>query len=97
MAFVQVIEFTTADIDAVRTLDAEWKAATNGTRTARRHILTRDRTNPDRYLTFVFFDSYESAMANSQLPETQAAAAKYQNATKEIAFTDLDVLSDEAL
>lgn len=94
MAFVQIMEFTTTDIDAVRKLDDEWLAATEGKRTARREILTRDRNNPDRYLTIVFFDSYESAMQNSQLPETDAFAAKYQAATNSLVFHDLDVLSD---
>lgn len=97
MGFVQIIEFTTSDIDAVRNLDGEWEKATEGKRTARRQLLTRDRNNPDRYLALVFFDSYESAMENSNLPETQAIAEKYRAATKETTFHDLDVLSDQEL
>ena len=40
-----------------------------------------DRSQPGRYFAIVFFDSYESAMENSSLPETQAAAEKYGVAT----------------
>src|SRR6266567_9463579 len=43
MAFVQVIEFNTADIDAIRQIDEEWRRATEGKRTVRREILARDR------------------------------------------------------
>ena len=69
--FVQIIEITTADIDAVRKIDEEWIKATEGKRTARRQIVTRDRNQPDRYLALVFFDSYQSAMDNSSLDETR--------------------------
>lgn len=97
MGFIQIVEFDTADIDAVQKIDEEWKRATEGRRTARREIVTRDRSNPDRYRAFVFFDSYESAMENSQLPETQTFAERYQAATKGTTFHDLDVISDTEL
>ena len=57
-------------------LDDEWEQATEGKRTLRRSIITRDRNDPDRYLILAFFDSYESAMENSNLPETAAFAEK---------------------
>jgi quinol monooxygenase YgiN len=97
MGFVQVVEFTTPHLDAVQEIDSKWAEATKGKRTARRQIVTRDRNNPERYLAFVFFDSYESAMQNSNLPETQAFAEQYRAATKQVAFHDLDVISDEEL
>ncbi len=93
MDFIQIIEFKTDDIDAVQAIDQEWLEVTAGKRTARRQILTRDRNDPDRYLAVVFFDSYESAMENSNLPETQALAAKYQTVTRDGVFRDLDVIS----
>ena len=49
---------------------------TEGKRTLQKSIITRDRNDPDRYLIFVFFDFYESAMENSNLPETAALAEK---------------------
>ena len=97
MPFIQIVEFTTDDIDSVRKIDDEWVDATHGKRTARRQILTQDRNNPNRYLAVVFFDSYESAMKNSELPETQAFAERYQQGTKDVAFHDLEVISDQSL
>lgn len=97
MAFIQIIEFTTQDVDAVRKIDEAWMTATEGKRTARRQIVTRDRNQPDRYRAFVFFDSYDSAMQNSALPETQKFASQYGSVTKSVAFHDLDVISDEEL
>jgi hypothetical protein len=95
--FVQIIEFTTADIDAVRQVDEEWMKATEGKRTARRQIVTRDRNQPDRYLALIFFDSYESAMENSNLEETRHFAGSYQAATNNTTFHDLDVIGDSEL
>jgi hypothetical protein len=97
MAFVQFIEFRAADVEEVRRIDDEWRRATEGKRTARRELLARDRSDPDRYVAIVFFDSYESAMENSSLPETQAAAEQYQKATSgQPVFYDLDILEDRA-
>ena len=97
MPFIQIVDFTTSDIDAVMEIDAAWEKATAGKRTARRQIVTRDRNNPDHHMVLVFFDSYESAMANSNLPETQTFAARYEAVTKGLTFHDLDVVSDSEL
>jgi len=72
MAFVQVIEFRSSRIDEMEGVVDEWEKATEGKRTARRRILCQDRDNPGRYFNIVFFDSYEAAMENSALPETDA-------------------------
>jgi len=97
MSFVQVFEFRTSNLDAVRQADEEWRRATEGKRTVRREILAADRNQPGRYFAIVFFDSYESAMENSKLPETQAAAEKYMAlADAPPVFYDLDVLEDRA-
>jgi hypothetical protein len=45
-------------------------------RSARREVLSEDRDNPGRYFQVVFFDSYVSAMKNSELPVTQEFAEK---------------------
>lgn len=97
MSFVQIIEFTTDDMEPVRQIDEQWQKATEGKRTARRQVVTRDRNDPDRYRVLVFFDSYESAMANSQLPETGQFAQKYQETVKGLTFYDLDVIGDQEL
>jgi len=97
MSFVQVFEFRTSNFDAVRQADEEWRRGTEGKRTVRREILAADRNQPGRYFAIVFFDSYESAMENSNLPETQAAAEKYMAlADRPPVFYDLDVLEDRA-
>jgi hypothetical protein len=95
MAFMQIIEFHTADIDAVRRIDEEWRRATEGKRTVRRELLARDHSDPTRYFAVVFFDSYESATANSSLPETQASAEQYMKVSDgPPVFYDLDILED---
>jgi len=97
MTFVQIIEFRTDDIEAARQIDDEWRRATEGKRTARRELITRDRSDPDRYRAIVFFDSYEAAMENSALPETRAAAERYQKLSDGApVFLDLDVLDDRS-
>lgn len=97
MEFIQILEATTSDPEAMFAADKEWQDATEGKRTARRSIVTRDRNNPDRYVIIVFFDSYESAMENSQLPETQALAGKMTAALDEpMVFHDLDVVQDRS-
>lgn len=63
-----------------------------GKRTARRSIVPQDRDYPSRYLIIVFFDSYDSAMENSKLLETQEFAAKWAAAVDgPMAFHDFDV------
>ncbi len=95
MSFVQVIEFKTSDIAQVQATDGNWERATEGKRTARRQLLARDHNDPDRYFALVFFDSYESAMVNSSLPETKAAAERYAKLTDgEPTFHDLDIIDE---
>ena len=66
-------------------------------RTLRRSIVGRDRNDPDHYLVLAFFDSYESAMENSNLPETTEFGQK-QSALLDgpMKFIDLDVIDDHA-
>ena len=76
MSFIQIIEMRTKKYDELKALTDEFHAATEGTRTVQRSIVTRDRNDPDRYLVVVFFDSYEAAMENSALPETSRASRR---------------------
>jgi hypothetical protein len=57
----------TTDFQAIRKAADEYGRATQGNRTIRREMLTRDRNDPSCYFNLVFFDSYESAMKNSTL------------------------------
>ena len=97
MAFVQIIEFRISDTERARQVDDDWWRATEGKRTVRREILAQDRSDPGRYFAVVFFDSYESAMKNSGLPETQAVGEQYAKLSDgPPVFYDLDVIEDRA-
>ena len=97
MEFIQIIEVRTSRYDELRALDEAWEKATEGKRTARRSIVTRDRNDPDQVRIIVFFDSYESAMENSKLPETQEFASKWAElADGPPTFLDLDVIDDRS-
>jgi hypothetical protein len=90
MAFIQIIEFTTTNIDDI----GEWEALTGGRRTAERATFTRDRDRPDRYVQIVEFPSFDDARVNSALPETAAFAERLaQLCDGPIEFRDLDVRS----
>ena len=96
MEFVQVMECRTSKVDELTALEAEWRRATEGKRTLRRSILARDRNDPDRYFVLAFFDSYDSAMKNSNLPETAKFGAQQAEVLDEpMQFTDLDILEDQ--
>lgn len=76
MGFVQIIQFNTSKIDEIRKVGDEWEAAAGGDRQVRRRVLCEDRDTPGRYFNVVFFDSYEDAMKNSELPVTQEFSQK---------------------
>jgi quinol monooxygenase YgiN len=93
MAFVQTIEFTTDNIDGVRALGKEWEAASSGKRSATRRTIAEDRDRPGTYVILVEFPSYEAAMENSKLPETQKFSARMMEAAgSEATFRNLDVV-----
>ena len=97
MEFIQIIECRTSKVDELQALEDEWESATEGKRTLRRSIIARDRNDPDRYLVLAFFDSYESAMENSNLPETTEFGQKQALLLDApMAFTDLDVIDDRS-
>ena len=97
MSFVQIIDMRTKNVDEIQNLEREWEKATEGKRTLRRSIIGRDRNDPDHYLVLAFFDSYESAMTNSNLPETTEFGQK-QSALLDgpMQFIDLDVIEDHS-
>jgi quinol monooxygenase YgiN len=98
MTFVQIIEMTTTKAAEVEELMNGWMAATEGRRSARRSLLTKDRDRPDTYVQVVEFPSYEEAMANSALPETAAFAEKLSAlCTSGPAFRNLDLVRVDQL
>jgi hypothetical protein len=97
VAFVQLIDMRTKNVDEIQQLETEWERATEGKRTLRRSIIGRDRNDPDRYVVIAFFDDYDSAMVNSNLPET-AEFGRKQSALLDgpMQFTDLDVIDERS-
>ena len=95
MAFVQIIEFRTSKVAEMRAVGDEWEKATEGKRKAGRRVLCQDRDNPGRYCNVVFFGSYEDAMENSALPETDSFSKKMMSfAEGAPTFYNLDVVED---
>ena len=97
MSFVQIIEYRSANIDGMQEVAERWEKATEGKRSAGRRVVCRDRKDPNHYFTVVFFDSYESAMQNSNLPETQQLSQEMMKlADGPATFYDLDVVDDRS-
>ncbi|MGP4113171.1 ester cyclase [Streptomyces sp. 4N509B] len=98
MSFVQIIDCTTHRVEELNRLMDDWVVATQGKRTATHTIVGQDRSDPYHVVEIVEFPSYEEAMANSRLPETDLI---YQDMVKLCdappRFTDLDVVRDDQL
>ncbi len=73
--FIQILEFQTKKFEEGDKLVDEYLAKTEGRRTNSRGITGRDRDRDDHYATIVWFPSYEEAMKNSEMPETDELAA----------------------
>jgi hypothetical protein len=98
VAFVQVIQYKTSKINEMRKIGDEWEAAAGNQGTARRVMVCADRDNAGQYLTLAFFDSYETAMENSNLPLTQEYAEKMMSlADGPPTFYNLDVIDDRQM
>jgi quinol monooxygenase YgiN len=74
--FVQIIEIQTSRIDEVIALTDEMRARASEESTVRRGTYTRDTDRAGYYMAIIEFDSYESAMQNSNRPETGDFAAR---------------------
>ena len=93
-SFVQVIEYSSSRIDEIKALGEKVRAERSGDDGGPRSVrVTEDRDKPGRFYTIVEFDSYESAMENSNHPATQAFAAEMaQLVDGPPSFYNLDVL-----
>ena len=93
MGFIQVLEVTTSNFDEMERLHEEWLRDTEGKRTVVSERVCRDRDRPDTYVLIVEFESYESAMTNSELPETGKIAEGIEKlASEPVGFRNLDVI-----
>ncbi|MGW4158384.1 ester cyclase [Streptomyces sp. NPDC004788] len=98
MTFVQIIDLKTSRADDLNRLMDQWVETTKGKRTATHNIVGKDRTDSSHLVEIVEFPSYDVAMRNSQLPETDRIFKEMVALCDEMpTFTDLDVVRDEAL
>lgn len=98
MTFVQVIDCKTTRFQELDRLMDAWVEQTKGKRTATHSLIGKDRGDASHFIEIVEFPSYEEAMRNSTLPETdrifQEMVALCDGTPT---FTDLDVIRDEQL
>jgi quinol monooxygenase YgiN len=92
MTFVQIIEYETDRPEEVRALGEARTGEMGDPPPGFRLVVTRDRDQPNRYVTIVEFPSYEVAMENSRRPETDAFAREMRAlCTSEPRYRNLDV------
>ncbi|MFI6419891.1 ester cyclase [Streptomyces sp. NPDC050842] len=98
MTFVQIIDCKTSRVDDLNRLMDQWVEQTEGKRTATHSMVGKDRSDASHVVEIVEFPSYDVAMRNSQLPETDRIFREMVALCDEMpTFTDLDVVRDEAL
>jgi hypothetical protein len=97
MKFVQIIEYTTTRQDEMQATLEKWLAATEGKRVNSNGMTVQDRDRPNTYMNIVEFPSYDVAMKNSALPETQELSGQMQKlADGPPTFRNLDVIFEQA-
>ncbi|MCX5050476.1 MULTISPECIES: ester cyclase [unclassified Streptomyces] len=98
MTFVQIIDCRTSRFDDMNRLMDTWVEQTRGKRTATHSVIGKDRADGSHFIEIVEFPSYEEAMQNSSLPETDKIFREMVALCDEMpTFTDLDVVRDEQL
>ncbi|WAZ23565.1 ester cyclase [Streptomyces cinnabarinus] len=98
MTFVQLIDCKTSRFDEMNRLMDTWVEQTKGKRTATHSVIGKDRSDASHFIEIVEFSSYEEAMRNSNLPETDKIFREMVALCDEMpTFTDLDVVRDEQL
>ncbi|MEN8653853.1 ester cyclase [Streptomyces sp. 21So2-11] len=98
MKFVQIVDYKTERFDGMNQLMDRWVEQTKGKRTATHSVIGKDRSDGSHFVEIVEFPSYEEAMKNSQLPETDQIFQEMVALCDGMpSFTDLDVVRDEQL
>lgn len=98
MTFVQVIEYKTSHPERIDGILDRWLSETEGKRTATHALVMSDRDHPGTYMEFVEFPSFEDAMRNSALPETDKIAREMMDLCDEPpVFHNLDVMREDRL
>ncbi|MFG2295123.1 ester cyclase [Streptomyces sp. NPDC048603] len=98
MTFVQIIDYKTSRYDDLSDLMDRYVAQSQGKRTVTHSMIGQDREDAEHYVDVVEFPSYEEAMRNSQLPETDKMFREMMSLCDGMpTFTNLDVVRDEQL
>ncbi|GGV80240.1 hypothetical protein GCM10010294_52100 [Streptomyces griseoloalbus] len=98
MTFVQLIDCRTSRFEEMDRLMDQWVEQTRGKRTATHAVVGKDRSDASHVVEIVEFPSYEDAMRNSQLPETDRIFRDMVALCDEMpTFTDLEVTRDAQL
>ena len=98
MTFMQVIECRTSRFEELDRLLDRWVEQTKGKRTATHAVVGMDRSDASHVVEIVEFPSYEEAMRNSRLPETDKVFHEMLALCDQMPkFTDLDVVRDERM
>lgn len=98
MTFVQIIDYKTSRQDDLDQLLDRYVSQMQGKRTVTHSIMGKDRENENHYVELVEFPSYEEAMKNSHLPETDRMFQEMVALCDGMpSFTNLDVVRDENL
>lgn len=96
MTFLQIITFTTDRFDEFHAREQQWVRDSAGKRTSVGGQLYADRGRPGHYVALDWFDSYESAMVNSRLPQTDSFAQEAMAlATGDVTFHNLEPATPE--
>ncbi|KOU40161.1 MULTISPECIES: ester cyclase [unclassified Streptomyces] len=98
MTFAQVIDFKTGRYSDLDQLMDRWVEQTKGKRTASHSLIGKDRADGSHFVEIIEFPSYEEAMANSNLPETNRIFEEMVALCDGMpTFTDLDVVRNDQL
>ena len=93
MAFIQAIDFSTEQKDAVVELMGRWSADAIGNGTAKRATMAEDRSTPDHFVISVWFESADAAAENSERSETGAFAEQFASLCSDgPTFREFDVV-----
>ena len=92
--FVQLVEFETSDVEALKNALAQFRAENPGVVTALTTRIAEDRDRPGTYIAINEFESYESAMEQSNHPLTSKFAEVMGQQMHGRQFRNLDVLYD---
>ncbi|MFB6619657.1 ester cyclase [Streptomyces sp. NPDC085524] len=96
--FVQIVDYETKQPEALNALLDKYVAQSQGKRTVTHSMMGKDRESQNHYVELVEFPSYEEAMKNSGLPETDRMFQEMVALCEGMpTFTNLDVVRDEHL